>query len=232
MSYSLAALNLTPAAAYPSDSGNIGINSGVRGLHAIINLTALGSTPAPTNGALSATAGGALAATTYYVRSTWVGPWGETLAATETSLAVALNNVLNVAAPANPPPGATGWNVYVSTATGTETKQNGATPIALGAAWVEPTTGLVAGAALPASVAATATFTLQGYDPASNTWYTLLASAALAASGQTVLKVFPAATAAANLAANDIIPSTFRVLATIAGTAPAITGTVGLNLIY
>jgi hypothetical protein len=107
---------------------------------------------APTaNGALTATAGGGLAAATYYVRSTWVTPSGETTATPETSLAVVANNVVNVAAPASPPAAAIGWNVYVSTATGTETRQNGATPIARGAAWVQPTSGLVAGAALPAT---------------------------------------------------------------------------------
>ena len=36
-----------------------------------------------------------------------------------------------------------------ATGTGTETRQNGGTAIALGTAWVEPTSGLVAGAALP-----------------------------------------------------------------------------------
>lgn len=111
-------------------------------------ITAFGILSTPVNGALSATVAGALGAATYYVRSTWVNATGETLGAPETSLAVAANNVLNVAAPASPPPGATGWNVYVSTATGTETKQNAA-PIGIAAAWVEPTTGLIAGAALP-----------------------------------------------------------------------------------
>lgn len=103
----------------------------------------------PTNGALTSTSGGSLTGATYYVRSTWVTNSGETLAATETSLAVASNKVLNVAAPSSAPTGAIGWNVYVSTATGTETRQNGNTPVATGTAWVEPTSGLVSGAALP-----------------------------------------------------------------------------------
>ena len=104
---------------------------------------------APTNGALTSTTAGALAGATYYVRSTWVTNSGETLPATETSLAVAINKVLNVAHPTGAAPaGAIGWNVYVSTTTGIETLQN-ASPIAVGAAWVEPTSGLVAGAALP-----------------------------------------------------------------------------------
>lgn len=108
---------------------------------------------APTNGALTDTAGGALAATTYYVKTTWVSNSGETLASVETNRAVAINRQLNVAAPGSAPAGATGWNVYVSNTAGggagAETKQNGGTPIALGVAWVEPTSGLVAGAALP-----------------------------------------------------------------------------------
>ena len=109
-----------------------------------------GALSPPTNGALTQTAGGSLSATTYYVRSTWTTAAGETLAGAETSLAVSASNVLNVAAPGSAPVGATGWNVYVSTATGTETKQN-ASPIALATAWVEPTSGLIAGSALPAT---------------------------------------------------------------------------------
>lgn len=104
---------------------------------------------APTNGALTQTTSGALGATTYYVRSTWVTANGESLPSAETSLAVLANNVLNVAHPTGTAPAnATGWNVYVSTSTGTETKQN-TTPIAVGSAWVEPNSGLITGAALP-----------------------------------------------------------------------------------
>lgn len=108
---------------------------------------------APTNGALTATLGGLLASTTYYVKSTWVTNSGETLPAAETNLAVSANNVLNVAAPTGAPAAAIGWNVYVSNTagggSGAEKKQNGGTPVALGTPWVEPTSGLVAGAALP-----------------------------------------------------------------------------------
>ncbi len=74
---------------------------------------------------------------------------GETLASTEASLAVAANHVLTVQSPPAIA-GATGWNVYLSTATGTETKQNAA-PIAIGTNFQEPNTGLIAGAALPAT---------------------------------------------------------------------------------
>lgn len=107
----------------------------------------LTSPAAPT---LGSTAGGSLGATTYYVKITYVGPTGETLGSTEANLAVAANNVLTVTSP-SALTGATGWNVYVSTTTNTETKQNGGTPIAIGTNWTEPTSGLVAGSALPGS---------------------------------------------------------------------------------
>lgn len=104
--------------------------------------------PAPTsNGALTSVASGSLAGATYYVRSTYVTAAGETTPAPETNAVVAINHVLNVASPATET-GATGWNVYVSTSAGTETRQN-TTPIAIGTAWQEPNTGLIAGNALP-----------------------------------------------------------------------------------
>lgn len=74
----------------------------------------------------------------------------------------------------------------------------------------------------------TATFTVEGKDPISGKYYTILASAALAATGTTVLRVFPGATAAANLSANDFVPKVFRVSCAIAGTTPAVTATVGV----
>ncbi len=108
---------------------------------------------APTNGALTATAGGTLAATTYYVQSAWVTSSGQTVGATATSLAVAVDDVLNVAAPSSPPASATGWDVYVCQNSGAsctnETLQN-TSPLGTTTAWVEPTTGLTTtGAATP-----------------------------------------------------------------------------------
>lgn len=108
----------------------------------------------PASPVLGFASGGTLSSTTYYVRITYVNGAGETLASTEVSFAVGANNVLVVASPAASGAGsyaATGWNVYVSSSTGTETKQNGATPIAIGTNWTEPTTGLVAGGSLPGS---------------------------------------------------------------------------------
>lgn len=99
---------------------------------------------------LTSSAGGALGARTYYSKITLVTPAGEVAPSAESSLVLVANTLLNVASPTFAL-GVTGWNVYVSTATGTETKQN-STPIAIGPAWVEPTGGLISGAALPAGL--------------------------------------------------------------------------------
>lgn len=76
----------------------------------------------------------------------------------------------------------------------------------------------------------TVTFTIEGYDPLSAKWYTILASTAIVATGTTVLKVFPGATASANVTANDCIPRTWRVTATHSG-AGNFTYSVGANMV-
>lgn len=106
------------------------------------------SLSAPAAPTLSQQAGGTLAATTYYVRLTYVTANGETLASSESSLAVSANNLLVVNSPAAIS-GANRWNVYVGTASGAETLQ--AANINIGTNWTEPTTGLVSGAAPPAA---------------------------------------------------------------------------------
>lgn len=58
------------------------------------------------------------------------------------------------------------------------------------------------------------TVKVQGQDPLSGTWYDILASAAIATTGFTVLRVFQGATAASNLTVNDVLPSLWRVIAT------------------
>lgn len=78
----------------------------------------------------------------------------------------------------------------------------------------------------------TLTVTLKGIDPASGTAYTILASAALNATGLTVLKVYPGLTASANVVASDVVPTTCRIDSAIAGTTPAVTATVSAIGIY
>ena len=106
---------------------------------------------------LSQNSGGSLAATTYYVRATYVSGTGETLVSNETSTAAAAGNLIAVASPAAAA-GASGWNVYVGNTascpgadTGAldgpgetcEVKQN-SSPLAIGANWTEPGSGRVA----------------------------------------------------------------------------------------
>jgi hypothetical protein len=112
-----------------------------------------GTAPPVAAPSLSKVAGGALAATTYFVRTTYVTAAGETAASLESSLAVPANNLLQVASPpADILNLAIGWNVYVSSTAGTETLQNGTTPIAIGTAWTEPTSSAIIGAALPQAI--------------------------------------------------------------------------------
>lgn len=77
----------------------------------------------------------------------------------------------------------------------------------------------------------TFTVTLQGKDTISGAYYTILASAALNATGFTVLTVYPGITSSANTAANDVLPGTWRVISSIGGTTPAITATVSASLL-
>lgn len=65
---------------------------------------------------------------------------------------------------------------------------------------------------------ASVVFNIQGKDPVSGKYYLLLASAAIAAVGTTVLTVYPGLTAVANVTATDIVPTTYRVSADHADT--------------
>lgn len=82
---------------------------------------------------------------------------------------------------------------------------------------------------ITAYTAGSLTVTVQGYDPASQKKYTILASAALAAVATTVLRIGPALTAAANLVANDALPMEFNVLFDHAD-ATSITYSAGISL--
>lgn len=73
-------------------------------------------------------------------------------------------------------------------------------------------------------------FTLQGYSALGDDYYALLASAAIVGTGTTVLRVYPGATAATNLAANDNLPAQWRVNA-VHGNANSITYSVNALLL-
>jgi hypothetical protein len=73
--------------------------------------------------------------------------------------------------------------------------------------------------------------TVQGKDKTSGVYYTILQSTALAAVGTTVLDIYPGLIPAANLTANDTIPSIWRVSSTIVAGTGSITGTIGASTI-
>lgn len=77
----------------------------------------------------------------------------------------------------------------------------------------------------------TLTVTAKGVDPVSGGEYTILASTALAAVAMTVLRIFPGATAANNLAVNDVLPPTWQIETAIGGTDPEVTATVSVVLL-
>lgn len=74
------------------------------------------------------------------------------------------------------------------------------------------------------------TVSIYGKDPASGKKYLLLASAALTAVATTVLRVFAGATAAANLAANDLVPNDF-VVSVAHGAGGPIAYSIGAQLV-
>jgi len=69
----------------------------------------------------------------------------------------------------------------------------------------------------------TVTFTVKGKDSVSGKYYTILATAALVATGTTNLRVYPGLTAAANATANDVLPRDWRI---------EITHSAGSNFTY
>lgn len=77
----------------------------------------------------------------------------------------------------------------------------------------------------------TLTVSIEGKDPASGKYYTILSSAAIAAIGTYVLRVYPGETVAANAAASDVLPRTWRVNAVIGGTTPSFTFSVGAVIV-
>lgn len=55
---------------------------------------------------------------------------------------------------------------------------------------------------------------IEGLDPLSGVWYTILTGAAIVAAGTTVLRVYPSFTPVANLTAGDLLPPTWRLTMT------------------
>lgn len=74
------------------------------------------------------------------------------------------------------------------------------------------------------------TVTIQGKDPISGNYFTVLASAAIVTNILTRLRVYPGLTAAANSRENDVLPSVWRILVT-ANNANSATYSVGYRLL-
>lgn len=103
---------------------------------------------------VSAVAGGSLTLGTLYVKLTYVDNYGESTPSNEASIVLLPTQLLQVTSPATPSPAAgyinapLGYNVYVGSTSGSETLQN-AVFIPFGINWTIPTTGLIAGTAMP-----------------------------------------------------------------------------------
>lgn len=69
---------------------------------------------------------------------------------------------------------------------------------------------------------------IEGKDPESGSFYPILTDAAITTVSRTTLQVGPTITAAANVAANDILPSEYRITVTH-GDADSITYSIGVT---
>lgn len=79
---------------------------------------------------------------------------------------------------------------------------------------------------------ATGTFTVQGYDELSGSWYTILASAAKTATGFFTLTVYPGNTVTSNVSASTVLPKQWRLNFDIsATTTPSVTFSATYDLI-
>lgn len=72
--------------------------------------------------------------------------------------------------------------------------------------------------------------TIQGKSSLGTDYYTVLASAAITGTGQTVLRVYPGLVAAANLTVNDVLPRIWRV-SVAHGDADSITYSISGNYV-
>jgi hypothetical protein len=99
---------------------------------------------------LGSTLGGSLPSTTYFAYATWIiqtqdGTQYESPTGTEQSTTLGANDLLLVSLQSVPqlPYAVIGWNLYISTSTGTETQQAFSLPLT--ETWKEPVSGLISG---------------------------------------------------------------------------------------
>ncbi|HEV7674409.1 MAG TPA: hypothetical protein VGQ12_07760 [Candidatus Angelobacter sp.] len=113
---------------------------------------------------------GTLAAGTYFVKYTIFDGTGESLPSPEASITLASPGTLIATPPAIQPPNATGWRVYISATTGTETRQSSLT--GFGANY-QQTAALAVGAALPVTNTSTCSIRFTDEMIPSTTYYTI-----------------------------------------------------------
>lgn len=75
----------------------------------------------------------------------------------------------------------------------------------------------------------TVTVSLEAYDPVSKEFVALLTSAALAATGVSMLQLYPGIAVTANESASAVLPNQWRIAVTLGGTTPAVTGSISAN---
>ncbi len=63
----------------------------------------------------------------------------------------------------------------------------------------------------------------------SGNFVTLLESAALAATGMSMLQLYPGVAVTANESASAVLPNQWRISVTLGGTTPAVTGSISAN---
>src|SRR5437588_5949218 len=143
----------SPASCYISTAGNIVGNPDPLALPAL-----------STN-----TASGTLAAATYFVKITYNGAGGETVASPEASVVLSAQGTVIVTAPVLQPASATGYKVYIPSTTGTETLQATVT----GFGNYSQSVPLAAGAALPGSNTSVCTLLFSDQLIPSGTFYTV-----------------------------------------------------------
>lgn len=90
-------------------------------------------------------AAGTLASTIYYAQVSWVAAAGQEGKTSPATTFQTTDNSLLTVATVNAPAVAAGWNVYLGLASSTLTQQNSA-PLAIGATFTLPDSGLVSGA--------------------------------------------------------------------------------------
>ena len=73
-------------------------------------------------------------------------------------------------------------------------------------------------------------FTIKGKSTLGTDYWTILASAAVTGAGQTILRVYPGLTAAANATVSDVLPRVWRVEA-VAGDSDSLTYSISANYI-